>query len=325
MVGVPIGGTDAGFFEFFTLVELDRTLTILRIGVVGGTALAAVFGGLFGWWMSRRILRPVADVADAAEQVARGDLHIRIAAGPDADLSSLAASFNHMVDTVERRIDRETRFVADFSHELRSPLTTLSTATQVMAARRDELPARAAQAFDHLQTEVRRLQELVEDLLELGRADAGVADLQLETTDIGVLVSRALSEMSRADVVLVVPEERVLARVDKRRLDRVITNLVVNADTHGGGLRRVTVTHENGLARISVEDVGSGVDLADRELVFERFYRGAAAGRRASASGTGLGLALVAEHVNLHGGRVWIEDVDEGGARFVVELREDTL
>jgi two-component system sensor histidine kinase MtrB len=323
VVGLPIPEIGATYFEVFTLVELDHTLAILRTGVLSGSVIAALVGGMLGWWMSRRILRPVGDFADAAERVARGDLHTRIPAGPDADLSSLAASFNHMVDTVERRIDRETRFVSDFSHELRSPLTTLSTATQVMAGRRDELPPRAAQAFDHLETEVHRLQQLVEDLLELGRADAGVADLQLEPTDIRVLVSEAMSEMAAPNAELVLPEETFLARVDKRRLERVLTNLVLNAETHGGGLRRVVVVGGKGVIRIEVEDRGPGIDLADRELVFERFFRGAAAGRRASAPGSGLGLTLVAEHVQLHGGRVWVEDVADGGARFVVELAED--
>ncbi len=324
VVGVPLPKIDAEYYEMFTLVELDHTLSILRGGLIGGGILAALLGGLFGWWTSRRILRPVADVANAAERVAGGDLHTRILAGPDADLSSLAASFNRMVDTVERRIAREARFASDFSHELRSPLTTLSTATQVMAARRDELPPRAARAFEHLETEVHRLRELVEDLLELGRADAGVADLQLEAADVRELVSQAMNEMSQTDAQLLLPPERVFARVDKRRLERVLSNLVLNAETHGQGLRHVAVKSGGGFVRIEVEDLGPGVEASDREQVFERFFRGAASGRRASTPGSGLGLALVAEHVQLHGGRVWIED-GEDGARFVVELPEETL
>jgi two-component system, OmpR family, sensor histidine kinase MtrB len=319
VVGLPVPAIDAQYYETFVLNELDRTMGVLRTALIGGGTLAVVFGGLLGWWMSGRILRPVRKVAVAAERVAGGDLHTRIAEERDADLRSLVTSFNHMVDAVETRIDRETRFVADVAHELRSPLTTVTTAAQVMATRRDELSPAAAEALDHLEAEVQRLQQLVDDLLELGRADAGVADLRPESVDVGELVRQGLRD-ERGDVEIVVPAEGVRARVDKRRLARALQNLVANADAHGDGLRRVAVERRGDVARIEVEDAGPGVDPADRSAVFDRFYRGAAAGRRGTTPGAGLGLALVAEHVQLLGGRVWVEDGTDGGARFVIEL-----
>ncbi|MDQ6726821.1 MAG: sensor histidine kinase [Actinomycetota bacterium] len=99
-----------------------------------------------------------------------------------------------------------------------------------------------------------------------------------------------------------------------------MANLVDNARLHGGGVRRVGVEQSSGWARIVVEDSGPGVAAGDRERIFERFARGGAAGRRSESDGTGLGLSLVREHVRLHQGRVWVEDADAGGARFVVEL-----
>lgn len=319
-VGVPIPAIRGEVYSTFVLVELHRTLGTLRTALVGGGIVAVMLAALLGWWMSGRILRPVRNVALAAERVAGGDLDTRLPAGPDADLRSLVASFNHMVDAVKTRIDRETRFVADVSHELRSPLTTLSTATQVMATSRDELSPRGVEALDHLQIEVQRFQQLVDDLLELGHAEAGPADLQLEPVDVGELVRQGLASRDNWDVQVVVPATSVRARLDKRRLARVLANLVTNAETHGGGLRRVEVTRRNGSVRVEVEDQGPGVDPGERDVVFDRFFRGAAAGRRGSTAGAGLGLALVAEHVQVQGGRVWVEDGNGGGARFVVEL-----
>jgi signal transduction histidine kinase len=118
----------------------------------------------------------------------------------------------------------------------------------------------------------------------------------------------------------VLPEGETVAAVDKRRLERVLTNLVANAQTHGGGLCRIRVAGHEARVRIEVEDRGPGVEADDREAVFDRFYRGRAAGRRSATPGAGLGLSLVAEHVQAHGGRVWVEDADGCGARFVVDL-----
>ncbi len=320
VVALPLPAIDTQYYETFALIELDRTLGILRSALAASGLLAIVVGGVLGWWMGRRVLRPVGDAALAAERVASGDLDTRMITGQDPDLDSLATSFNHMVDAVERRIERESRFVADVSHELRTPLTTLTTTTEIMRARRAEMSPKAARAFDLLETEVLRLHQLVEDLLELGRADAGVADVQLELVDVAVFVALTMPSCGGATATFEAPEHPTYAHVDKRRLGRVLANLVANAETHGGGLRRVVVSSgtDNSRVMISVEDSGCGIDPSEREAVFERFFRGA--GGRRTSTGAGLGLSLVAEHVQLHGGRVWVEGTEGSGARFVVEL-----
>jgi signal transduction histidine kinase len=117
--------------------------------------------------------------------------------------------------------------------------------------------------------------------------------------------------------------EGLTVAADKRRLERVIANLVENAGYYGGGATRVVLSGNQAVVRLAVEDAGPGVPVAERERVFERFFRGSAAGRRrgSGGDGSGLGLSLVAEHVRLHGGRIWVEDGPGGrGARFVVEL-----
>lgn len=330
-VGMPLRSVDAEYYELFSLSELDSTLRTLRNALVVGGLLAAASGAVLGLWLSRVVLRPVTSFAAAAEEVAAGNLRTRLTPGDDPDLASLAVSFNHMVDAMEQRIDREERFVADVSHELRSPLTTLSTAAQIVTAHADELPERPREAVIHLETEVRRLQQLVEDLLELGRADAGVADVRREQVGLRELVENVLAAQGAESAAIRLTGERspagtngsrpeLYVDVDKRRLERVLANLVANAELHGNGLVGVEIGADAQTVRLTIEDSGPGIPSGDHEEVFARFHRGAAAGRRASTSGTGLGLALVAEHVRLHGGRVWAEDREEGGARFVVEL-----
>ena len=319
-VGVPIPRVGAEFYEAFPLADTDRTLDILAWSLTGAALLTTLAGAGVGRWVSARVLRPLTSVSEAAAAIAGGNMEIRLGAMSDRDIAPLAESFNRMVDALAQRIGRDARFASDVSHELRSPLTTLATSLDVLKARRDELSPRATAALDLLDADVHRFQRLVEDLLEISRADAGVSDLQLEEVDMKDLVRHAL-RTAPTDVALdaAPADTRVLG--DKRRLERVVTNLVENAAAYGGGATRVRVDRFDGVVRVAVEDRGPGVPEPERSQVFERFFRGSAAGRRGAGSGTGLGLALVAEHVRLHGGRVWVEDAEgDCGARFVVEL-----
>jgi two-component system, OmpR family, sensor histidine kinase MtrB len=322
IVGFPIAALEVDYYEAFKFEELDRTLGVLRASLLGSAALATVLGGLIGLWASRRLARPVAQVAAASERVASGDLDTRLAPQADRDLDRLVASFNRMVDALGQRIDRDARFVSDVSHELRSPLTAVAAAAEVLRGRRDEIPERSRVALDLLTAEIDRLRLIVEDLLELSRADAGVDELELEPVEFGEQIRQTLGrgdEVARVEVDPGLAGTPVL--VDKRRLDRVLLNLFENARAHGGGVTAVAVRRSDGVVRIVVDDSGPGVAEPERSRIFERFARGAASGQRRAGSGSGLGLALVAEHVRVQGGRVWVEDPpDRQGARFVVEL-----
>jgi signal transduction histidine kinase len=322
VVGFPISALDVGYYEAFKLDELDRTLGVLRASLLGSAALATLVGGLVGVWASRRLVRPVVQVAAASERVAAGDLQTRLDPQVDPDLDRLVAAFNRMVDALGQRIDRDARFVSDVSHELRSPLTAVAAAAELLHGRRDELPDRSRVAIDLLASEIDRLRHIVEDLLELSRADAGVDELELEPVDLEEQIRQALG---RGHGVAHVEVDGTIAGtpalVDKRRLDRVLLNLVENARAHGGGVTAVAVRQLDGLVRIEVDDAGPGVAPPERSRIFERFARGAASGQRRAGSGSGLGLALVAEHMRIHGGRVWVEDSPaQPGARFVVEF-----
>ncbi len=321
-VGVPLPGGTGALFEVSSLEELDRTLGAVRNALGAAAAVTTLAGAAGGVWAGRRLLRPVADAARAAATVASGTLDVRLASTGDPDLDTLAHAFNAMTSALGERIERDARFASAVSHELRSPLTTLATSVEVLRTRRDELPERPRAALDLLAADVNRFQRLVEDLLEMSRIGAGTAEVSLEAVRPEELAAHALrsAKASRVPVHLDPSASHMLIHVDKRRMERVIVNLVENAETHGGGTVRVAIEAHDGRLRLAVEDAGPGVAPEDRGRVFEPFVRGRAAGRRGGAHGTGLGLSLVAEHVRLHGGRVWVQDRPGGGARFVVEL-----
>jgi signal transduction histidine kinase len=229
---------------------------------------------------------------------------------------------------VQARIEREARFASDVSHELRSPITALAAAAEVIDGRRGELPDRTQQALDVVVGQVRRFDAMVIDLLELSRIDAGATDLHTEEVDIATLCRRIAARNGFADLPIDVSTKAgsngngngapPSAVVDRMRFERILTNLLENAAHHGGGPLRISIEPTDGpFLLVAVEDAGPGVARGERARIFERFARGSAARHRI---GTGLGLALVAEHATAQGGEAWVEDRPGGGARFVVRL-----
>jgi len=321
-VGVPVPEVGAAYFEVFSLQDLQRTLRILALSLAGAALATTLGGAALGRWASGRALRPLGEAAEAAAAIAGGRLDTRLETAAGADLATLASSFNQMADNLQARIEREARFTSDVSHELRSPLTTLATSLGIIQSRRQDLPERSRQALDLLAAEMSRFQRMVTDLLEISRFDAGAAELSLDEVPLDEVVRQAVRVTGAPDVpVEIGPEAATLVvRVDKRRIERIVTNLIDNASTYAGGATRVGVETQDGQVRLVVEDAGPGVPVEDRIRVFERFSRGSTSGRRGGGEGTGLGLALVSEHAQLHGGRAWVEDCPGGGARFVVEL-----
>ncbi len=335
-MGIPLPSVDAAYFEITSMAELEQSLDLLAAYLTGATILVTIAGGLLGWWASRRTLLPLADVGTAAHAIASGRLDTRLEAANDPDLTILVASFNDMAATLQARIERDARFASDVSHELRSPLMTLAASVEVLETRRDELPERSQAALDLLVDDVDRFQQLVSDLLEISRFDAGAAHLQLEPVLLPEFLARAVAEATPIPVPVITgaDSDDLIVTIDKRRMAQVIANLIDNAAKYGGSASAVRITRLDGdRVEISVEDRGPGVDPEDRERIFDRFSRGVStAGTRGADSGSGLGLALVAEHVALHDGAVSVQDRLDGepGARFVVdipigELPEDHL
>jgi signal transduction histidine kinase len=182
--------------------------------------------------------------------------------------------------------------------------------------RRAELPPNLVESIDLLAGDLHRFRRLVVDLLDISRSDGGDAGPE-EQVVVADLVRRAADGAGEGPHTLILPEaEGLMMRADKRRLERVVTNLVENAELHGRGCEAVRVSRADGCVRIAVDDRGDGISAEGRERIFDRFTRDGS-GR---GPGVGLGLAIVARHVHWHGGEVWVENRDGGGARFVVEL-----
>ena len=330
VIGIPLEASDASYFEFADLADANSTLRNVGLSLLFGGLITTLAGAVTGMLAAKRAIRPLGDAAQAAKAIAGGRLDTRLENTDDHDLQLLSTAFNDMAEALQNRVERDARFASDVSHELRSPLMTLAASVEVMQARRDDMPDRAQAALDLLVGDVARFQGLVEDLLEISRFDAGAIRLHLEDLLVAEFVRQAVAVSSMPTTKVTVTEraEGLIMRGDRRRLARVVANLIDNARVHGGGEPAIIVSEAEGegepLAHvwIAVEDHGPGIPQEERSLVFERFARGAVAGRRSSSDGAGLGLALVDEHVRMHGGRVWVEDRPDGepGARFVLEL-----
>ncbi|MGW4115487.1 sensor histidine kinase [Actinosynnema sp. NPDC004786] len=321
-VSLPISSTDAAYVELAPLLQLDRTFRFLSVLLISGAVVSGLLGVALGSWAGRRALRPLTELTEAASRVAGGDLAARLPTQTDPDLAHLATTFNATADALEERVLRDARFAGDVSHELRSPLTTMVNAAEVLRRRRAEIPGTAGRAVDLLTSEVDRFARTVVDLLEISRSDQRADDAEPEVIDLASLVDNVLDSRPGTEVPVRtgVPGPRVLG--DRRRLDRVVNNLLDNAERHAGGAVRVAVLARDGRARLEVDDAGPGVPPELRDRIFHRFDRGTRAGSRGADTGSGLGLALVAQHVQRHGGSVWVEDRPGGGARFVVEIPE---
>jgi signal transduction histidine kinase len=318
--GVPLPSLGATYYEFAPLTEVRRTLRVVGWTLLAAGATTTLLGASLGWWASRRVLQPLREVSSAARSISRGDLTTRLDVGADPDLAPLVHAFNDMAQAVEDRVNRERRFTADVSHELRTPLTAIVSAVDL--ARRTELPPRAEMAVELLAEQTTYFRELVLDLLEISRFDAGAALLEPETVDMREMLTRLAGAwgLSPEVIELRLPADRPTFVLDRRRIERVLANLIENATNYGGGVTRIEVRSDGDRLRLAVEDAGPGVDPDERKAVFGRFTRGRAAQRASTAKGTGLGLALVDEHVKLHGGRVHISESRSGGARFEIIL-----
>lgn len=320
-VGVALPSVDAAYFEVYPLNELERTLGVLRRALAAGAGGAAVLAALIGHAAARRLVRPLHPVADAAERIAAGDLSTRLDADADPDLRRLFDAFNAMATSLDERIQREARFAADVSHEVRAPLAALHAAVEVIDRRREQLPEQVQDAFVILSAKVQEFQQMVLDLLEISRIDSGTTTLDVERLDLTTFLPHLLDLHQQPDVAVDF-EDGAPRDVDgdRRRLAQAFGNIIDNAGRYAGGLRSVRVAAAGSCVRIAFDDNGPGVPVDEREAIFGRFARGDAGVRAGTGTGSGLGLALVVEHLKLHHGHVWPDDAPGGGGSFVVEI-----
>lgn len=321
VVGARVPQLDAQVFYFFDRAFLQQELTALRNTLLGVWLLLVALSCLVGYAVARRVLRPVAEGARAARRVAEGVLDTRLETGGDDEFAELATAFNTMTAALQQKIqaltaltEREQRFTADVAHELRTPVSAAVNAVDLLAFHRDELSAEGQRAVELVTADVRRLRRLVEDLLEISRLGSGREIVQRDKVWLRRLVERLVQARGWQQDVTVTGEDVELVS-DRRRLERVIGNLIENALRHGGGTATVTTGNAPSEVFVEVTDAGHGVPVDEVPHLFEPFHKIT----RGDGS-SGLGLTIAAEHTRLIGGRIDVESTPGSGACFRVCL-----
>lgn len=324
--GSPVPGENLDAYFFFPLEDLDQTLLILFRVLVGVSIAAVVLAVLVGSRVSSRVVDPVRRASQAARRVAEGLFKTRLEVEGGDELAALATSFNEMAAALEERISRERQFAGDVSHELRTPLTTLRASTDFLLDNAENLTPDTRRATELLAEDLEYLQRLVDDLLDLSRVEAGRVEMAWEPLNVADLTREVIARHTRTgdhrvELEVEDPPERLTTVADKKRLERVLGNLVANALTHGQG-RDVTVRigASNGTLRLAVEDRGPGVPAEVAPRIFERFYKADPARHRGQGRGSGLGLAIARENAHLHGGEIRVYNGRSGGAKFELVL-----
>ena len=319
--------------------DIDQLGLALLVAMLVLAAAGLVIGTNLLRRLNRHVVSPIADLAAAAERIQEGDLAARVKPRGSLETHSVGEAFNDMAAQVEevvvglRELDEsKSQFISTVSHELRTPLTSIIGYIELAM---EELPGEdpSSDAFrqrvEFLQVaerNTRRLQTLVNDLLFLAQSEAGKLELHPAPTDLAELCTES-AEAARpharsADVDLQVETSgAVMAEVDPVRLGQVIDNLISNGIkfTPAGGRVQVSVRKEAEGVVMEVSDTGMGISREDQELLFDRFFRTAAAGE-AAIQGAGLGLAIVKSIVDAHGGTIAVDSRESEGTTFRIEL-----
>ncbi len=328
--GAHIDGGNLTGYMFKSLAQERADLESLAWSLGIAAALALVGAALIAQAAARTVLKPVQRLGEAARQLGEGEFDTRLRVTGTDELADLSRTFNNAAASLQKKVEdmsaREEssrRFVADMSHELRTPLTALTAVTEVLEEEADNLDPMIAPAVTLVVSETRRLGDLVENLMEVTRFDAGTARLVLDDVDVADQVTACLDARAWLDAVHLDAERGTMARLDPRRLDVILANLIGNALKHGGSGVRVAVRTEASRTDgdelvISVRDHGPGIPEAVLPHVFDRFYKASAS--RPRSEGSGLGLSIAMENAHIHGGTITASNVPDGGAMFVLRL-----
>src|ERR1700742_928238 len=316
-VGTPLGNYYQLYY-LFPMVQEQQTLSLVQRTLVGAGLALIVLLALIASLVTRWVVIPVRHAAQAAQRLSAGRRGERMQVRGADDLAALATSFNDMAASLQDKLREleelsqlQRQFVSDVSHELRTPLTTIKMAADVLLDSKDSFDAAGARSAELLQGQLDRFQALLEDLLEISRYDANAATLDPDSVDISDIARRAaddaqqLAERRGSRIEFRLPAEPCMADADRRRIERILRNLLVNAVEHGEGHDViVTVAADRDAVAVAVRDHGVGLKPGQEQLVFDRFWRADPA-RARTTGGTGLGLAIALEDAQLHGG--WLQ------------------
>jgi signal transduction histidine kinase len=309
---LPLGAVLASGWVMFHMGDDVKILA-----VTAASALTALVAALL---VTRSIANSIDRVREASVEFAHGNLDARAPEGGPAEVAELAASFNEMGANLGRLFDTRRELVAWASHDLRTPLANM----QAMLEALEDGLGDPDEYVPVLREQVHVLSMLVDDLFELARIDAGALTLEMHRLPVAPIVSSSLRGVeaearSRHVTLEAEVEDDLTARFAPEKVERVLMNLLTNALRHtpSDGAVAVRVEPGAGEVRVAVEDTGDGLDAEAQERMFERFWRG---DQSRSSRGAGLGLAIARGLVEAHGGRIWAEDREGGGARVCFTL-----
>ncbi|GAA2066049.1 MtrAB system histidine kinase MtrB [Williamsia deligens] len=335
IVGTPTSTGIAGLelYLVFPLTNEQNTVSLVRGTLTtGGVVLLLLLAAIAGL-VSRQVVIPVRSASRIAVRFADGRLKERMPVRGEDDMARLAMSFNDMAESLSKQITHleefgglQRQFTSDVSHELRTPLTTVRMAADVLYEDREELDPVRKRSVELMNKELDRFETLLNELLEISRHDAGVAELAAEKVSMSVPIDGALATVRHlaqdtdTPLVLDLPAEPVIAEIDPRRVERILRNLLANAIDHGDQ-KPVTLTmrSDGDAVAITVRDRGIGLRPGEEKLVFNRFWRSDPSRFRRSG-GTGLGLAISIEDARLHNGRLEAWGEPGQGANFRLTL-----
>ena len=320
----PIGANRIGRRLSAFLPTSLPTSTVAMV-LVGVGAVLIAFAVLTAASIGERVLRPVGDLAAAADRMAVGDLAARVEPEGDDEIAEVGRSFNLMADNLQRSVltlqhleATARRFAADVSHELRTPLAAMTAVTDVLSEHAAGMNADAARATALVLQEITHLDRLVNDLIEISRFDSGTAVLDAELVDVRAAIETTLDMRRWREQVTVDAPEGLKAQLDLRRFDVILANLIGNAIKYGAPPRVVSAGQTGEELVVEVTDHGPGIATSALPHLFDRFYKADAA--RARSDGSGLGLAIARENARLHGGDIQAANRTSAGATFRLTL-----
>lgn len=333
IITVPINTSNGplGFVEVSRSPDYVSEAVSAARHAFGLAALGAVTIALVvGLWVSRGLTAPILSLAETAGQMSQGNLAVRAPERGRDEISQLTRQFNQMADRLQAsfralEVERDTlrRFIADASHELRTPITALKTFNELLQGPAAQDPTARREFLVESQAQVDRLAWLTRNLLDLSRLDAGIAPLDMATHDLGEIIEsaaspfRALAQQRGIQLLLTPPDPALSLSCDRARIEMALSNLLDNAlkFTPAGGQVEIGATGP-GPIHIWVRDTGSGIAPSDLPHIFERFYRG----RDADTRSSGLGLAIVQSIIQAHAGQVTVTSAPGRGSRFEIKL-----
>ncbi|KUO21631.1 sensor histidine kinase [Streptomyces dysideae] len=332
VAGTRVVGDGPTGYMLKSLKPEAKDLNSLAWSLGIATGLALIGSALLAQAAATTVLKPVHRLGVAARRLGEGKLDTRLRVSGTDELADLSRTFNNAAAALEKRVadmagrdDASRRFVADMSHELRTPLTAITAVTEVLE---EELDAETGSVDPMIEpavrlvvSETRRLNNLVENLMEVTRFDAGTARLVLDDVELADQITACIDARAWLDAVELDAERGLHARLDPRRLDVILANLIGNALKHGGSPVRVSVREAAEEIVIEVQDHGPGIPEDVLPHVFDRFYKASAS--RPRSEGSGLGLSIALENAHIHGGEITAANSPEGGAVFTLRLPKD--